>query len=410
MSKAKNNKRDSYNLTQFVKGYISVATILVAFLPIPVAVFGWIPTFQANRQFLATSTSLLCLLILAFSFSLRHLFPKWMFKKKANRLTKFFSFFLVGILMVICFFCILAYNSVLDSSIHNIKCDVTSELLPGCNKDTQQPETSESNSSDKGKVLGIKNINRNAYLKYFGDYPNQDQDVDQNDDTNSPEKELFNSIFETFNRQFILENATPYHLTNFLLILLYMGIFVNAQIALSIMCLREYLEEHLEEHKLSRNKNFPRIYNSVLSQKPEYLTEDWNNLTEELQEIEYLLQAEKKGIKYHLRVIVLNLLKCKYIKTKDKKDIHNNGFANWLYSIEEHRQRLYDYNYVYDQSKISPSLKKYCQKIYPSIYEEARNLAAKETEMAITNFPEEHELSLEDILKKDWEDKIEVKH
>lgn len=56
----------------FFKSYMSIWTLVVAALPIPVAAFKLIPTFEEQRKYLSVYTSLFCFLSLAFIFFLRH--------------------------------------------------------------------------------------------------------------------------------------------------------------------------------------------------------------------------------------------------------------------------------------------------------------------------------------------------
>lgn len=63
----------------FFKRYMSISTVVVAALPIPVTSFGLIPTFSAQTKLLSVYTPLFCFLTLGFLFYLRHQFAKIMF-------------------------------------------------------------------------------------------------------------------------------------------------------------------------------------------------------------------------------------------------------------------------------------------------------------------------------------------
>jgi hypothetical protein len=56
----------------FFKSYMSVWTVVVAALPIPVGVFKLIPNFEAQRSYLSVYTPLFCFLSLGFIFFQRH--------------------------------------------------------------------------------------------------------------------------------------------------------------------------------------------------------------------------------------------------------------------------------------------------------------------------------------------------
>src|SRR6266446_3263998 len=63
----------------FFKNYMSVSSIVVAALPIPVTAFGALPMFADYKSSLSTFTSLFCFLVLGFIFYVRHALARWMF-------------------------------------------------------------------------------------------------------------------------------------------------------------------------------------------------------------------------------------------------------------------------------------------------------------------------------------------
>src|SRR5690348_6082893 len=63
----------------FFKNYMSVSTLVVAALPVPVTSLGFIPTFAAQKNLLSVYTSLFCFLLLGFVFYVRHSFARTMF-------------------------------------------------------------------------------------------------------------------------------------------------------------------------------------------------------------------------------------------------------------------------------------------------------------------------------------------
>lgn len=71
----------------FFKSYMSVAAIVTASLPIPVAAMKLIPTFDAHTKFLSVYTSLFCFLLLAFLFQCRHSLARWMFLRPSRLVT-----------------------------------------------------------------------------------------------------------------------------------------------------------------------------------------------------------------------------------------------------------------------------------------------------------------------------------
>src|SRR6266404_8559416 len=63
----------------FFKSYMSVWTLVVAALPIPVGAFKLIPTFESQRSYLSVYTSLFCFLSLGFIFFERHRLGGYLF-------------------------------------------------------------------------------------------------------------------------------------------------------------------------------------------------------------------------------------------------------------------------------------------------------------------------------------------
>ena len=63
----------------FFKRYMSISTIVVASLPIPVTLLNVIPTFSAHTKLLSVYTPLFCFLTLGFIFYCRHSLARIMF-------------------------------------------------------------------------------------------------------------------------------------------------------------------------------------------------------------------------------------------------------------------------------------------------------------------------------------------
>jgi hypothetical protein len=64
---------------KFFKRYMSVSSVVTASLPIPLSALQLIPSYAQQTKFLATYTSLFCFLLLAFIFHLRHPLARGMF-------------------------------------------------------------------------------------------------------------------------------------------------------------------------------------------------------------------------------------------------------------------------------------------------------------------------------------------
>jgi hypothetical protein len=107
-----------------------------------------------------------------------------------------------------------------------------------------------------------------------------------------------------------------------------------------------------------------------------------------LEEIEDMGRSEKRAVYSNLKILLMHLLKYKY--QQDKRS------SSWRASIVEHRQRL---KKAFQES---PSLQPYYTEIFNECYQDARELAAAETELAIDGFPVETPFNSEEILKSDY--------
>lgn len=102
-----------------------------------------------------------------------------------------------------------------------------------------------------------------------------------------------------------------------------------------------------------------------------YETVDWANLIEE---IEDMSRRERKALKSNLIVVLLHLLKWQFQLEQRS--------GSWRSSIREHRRRLNE------DLKDSPSLVPYLQDVFAECYTNAREQAADETGLSLTDFPE----------------------
>ncbi len=112
------------------------------------------------------------------------------------------------------------------------------------------------------------------------------------------------------------------------------------------------------------------------------LTElDLENL---IDEIETMGRSEKKALRSNLEVLLLHLLKYKCQVEKRS--------GSWRATIREHRKRLRE------ALEESPSLKPYFYEVFGLCYDNARLLAADETELHLTTFPEQSPFTPEQAL------------
>lgn len=106
-----------------------------------------------------------------------------------------------------------------------------------------------------------------------------------------------------------------------------------------------------------------------------------------LEEIEDIGRSEKRAVYSNLKILLMPLLKYGYQPEKRSN--------SWRASIVEHRQRLQK------AFQESPSLQPYTE-IFNECYQDARELAAAETGLAIDGFPVETPFTSEEILKSDY--------
>lgn len=113
----------------FFKRYMSISTLVVASLPIPVTALGLIPTLAVHTKLLSVYTPLFCFLMLGFIFYSRHKLARIMFPEHftelgfvlprwariARSLIRSLPFFLIAL----CLGSVLSYHSLLGTATTN---------------------------------------------------------------------------------------------------------------------------------------------------------------------------------------------------------------------------------------------------------------------------------------------------
>jgi len=203
---------------EYFKKYMGVSTIVVAALPIPVALWDWIPVFEPHRKLLMVYTPLLCFLILGYIFFLRHSIARGLYGEYLhvsdmilgrNR-GKLYSRNRSAVLSQLPFILILAtvgnifaYHEVYDMALDKIG--------PYVEEQTIRSVGENSDKETKEKIYLIT-------ISEFG--------------TPSAEGEA-------------VEFSTNHIPGSNILILLYLAIFIFAESAFILMALREYLQDLL---------------------------------------------------------------------------------------------------------------------------------------------------------------------
>jgi hypothetical protein len=107
-----------------------------------------------------------------------------------------------------------------------------------------------------------------------------------------------------------------------------------------------------------------------------------------IEELEGMSRSEKSAVYSHLKILLMHLLKYRYQPTKRSN--------SWRSTIREHRQRL---KRAFQES---PSLKNYFNENFPDCYQDARELAADETGLALEALPMDCPFSEEEILETEY--------
>lgn len=102
---------------QFFQGYMSVASIVAASLPLPLAAFHVIPTYAAQTKHFSVYTSLFCFLLLAFIFYSRHSFARWMFRDVRNVQVRLLPLLLIFVSLGSAF----GYHAALTASVQEVE-------------------------------------------------------------------------------------------------------------------------------------------------------------------------------------------------------------------------------------------------------------------------------------------------
>ncbi|QQE67047.1 hypothetical protein GFS31_37540 [Leptolyngbya sp. BL0902] len=112
---------------------------------------------------------------------------------------------------------------------------------------------------------------------------------------------------------------------------------------------------------------------------------DLPNLLEELSDMG---RSEKRALISNVIVVLMHLLKYAYQPQKRSN--------SWRFTLKEHRRR------IHESLKESPSLRAYLLQNFDECYCEARDLAATETGLDASVFPESSPFSTEQTLDRDF--------
>ncbi len=186
----------------FFKSYMSVSSMIVALLPIPVTSFNLLPVFEQQKGVFSVYTSMFCFLLLAYVFYIRHTLARILFplpetseKDGAPRRS---APFLVAIVPVFCIItslmCAMYYHTLVNEAVVQVRRMIS----------TNKPND----------LFMALNINSK--------FPN-------------PEKADYNYILKNFQISAFEKSST--------LMMYYFGIFLFAELAFILMAIKEYLQD-----------------------------------------------------------------------------------------------------------------------------------------------------------------------
>lgn len=209
----------------FFKGYMSLSTLVVAALPVPVTMLQLIPTYAAQRNLLSVYTSLFCFLLIAFVFYLRHSLAPLYFSKiseaeghRRSRTMTVVPLLFIFLSVILLF----AYQKVLEisatSELRQVGMTLATVTMDECTSELSQLEAEGKTLTPEQKVHLCARI----------------------------EERFLNQMPSTRTMEAQLKGATLAEIPfGWLLMALYLGFFLSAEAAFVLMALREYLQELL---------------------------------------------------------------------------------------------------------------------------------------------------------------------
>lgn len=209
----------------FFKGYMSLSTIVVAALPVPVTMLHIIPTYSAQRGLLSVYTSLFCFLLVAFVFYLRHSLARLYFPRapgpgrhRRSRIMSVIPLLFILLSIVLQF----AYHRVLEisatSETRHLAYNLVSLSLNEFTSELEKLEAQGKTLTPEEKATRLAQI-EGRFLEKMPAVPSADKQL--------KDAPLWDIPF------------------GWVLVALYLGFFLSAEAAFVLMALREYLQELL---------------------------------------------------------------------------------------------------------------------------------------------------------------------
>lgn len=234
----------------FFKNYMSIWSLVVAALPIPVTMLDFIPTYSAHTKTFSLYTSLLCFLLLGYIFYNRHqigsiLFTDPLLKDHASRIKKRIFSLLPGILIFLCIVSIFGYHITINHSIN------TTKHLPS--------KYAQSDLAPEVALIGLKYIQENKPLPVDSIMKlitkRSEERVNYWMNTLQHDRYKYKT-----DSDFFLQTTDIVDIPNqWLLIAFYLAIFLFSEAAFILMALKEYLQDLLGLEDVSIINSYSKI-------------------------------------------------------------------------------------------------------------------------------------------------------
>lgn len=228
---------------KFFKNYMSLSSLVVAALPIPVTSFSLIPTFKEQTRYYSVYTSLFCFLVLAYVFYSRHTLARLMFRnvletveKPTKRIWSFCINSLPPIFIVLSLLCVYSYHGLLSYEITMIRPHLLYKHIH------QNLDYVPSNYQGALEKIATADQYRDLRL-YVTLHPYNDLS-----DYRANGYDWLRASGEIYSSKDVLSLAEadmlgPYD--TLFMILYYLGIFLFAEASFILMAIKEYLQEVL---------------------------------------------------------------------------------------------------------------------------------------------------------------------
>lgn len=260
------------SFANFFKGYMGIAAIVAAALPIPATAFDLIPTYQYQKGFLSVYTSLFCFLTLSFVFYSRHRLTYMGYKPLLDRkkpltlsstssggvsdsidvfssvLLNLFIEYLPIILIALSFTFVFRYHVTLENSVNEARQQIYNNLgvlefredsINSANfllnRAASREDSVQANITDIDTIALASKAEQQFFIK---------ASTANESSLELSDIEIAGVLLDT---NFLLSNLTSSQIPRAgMITICYLLMFVSAEAAFILMALREYMQDILE--------------------------------------------------------------------------------------------------------------------------------------------------------------------